>query len=559
MIPRPPKVANGARQRHRPGAALRRHPRRSDDGGDEGDERCAAPSVAISQASKIVDLAVQSDIELWHTPDGDAYCSIATNGHRESHPLDTRHVREFLARLFYERHGKTAPGQTAIQAAIGTLAGMAKFDGAERAVYLRTGMRDGRIYIDLGDPDWRAVQIDGLGWSVLNDPPVRFRRPRGLRPLPAPQRGGSLDDLQQVLNLRSRGDLALVVAWLLQALLPTGPYPTLILTGEQGTAKSTVTRVLRRLVDPNHSDLRSEPRDARDLAVSADNAHVLALDNLSRIPEWLSDALCRLATGGGFSTRTLYQNRDEEIFEAQRPVILNGIVQVATRPDLVDRAIVLTLRGIEDERRRDEAGYWATFDAMRPVILGCLFDAMVAGLARVSEVKLNSLPRMADFAKWGVATEGACPWPAGTFLQAFAAGRQEAVESVLDGDPVAEAIKVVAPWTGTAAELCDLIESRGTTAGGPPTRAMLGPRQVGDAVRRLKPALARIGIHVTFDRQPHTGRRLIAVVRSSAASPSSPRGPGDEGDEGDEARAWRHAESSGSTTLKSSALVGGPT
>jgi len=158
-------------------------------------------------------------------------------------------------------------------------------------------------------------------------------------------------------------------------------------------------------------------------------------DNVSDLPPWISDTLCRLATGGGFAVRQLYTDQDEVLFDAARPVILNGIEDIVTRPDLADRAVFLTLEPIQEERRRPEAELWAAFEAERPYLLGVFLDAVVKGLKRLPETRLEKLPRMADFALW--ATGETALWPAGTFWSAYCGNRDEAVEGVIDADPVA--------------------------------------------------------------------------------------------------------------------------
>lgn len=510
----------------------------------EPDEASGESGPTESQATQLIHLVLAGGMELWHSPDGDGFVSIRVGQHREHHALSSRPARDYLLRRYYKSF-KKAPSSTAVQSAVATLSSMARFDGPEHEVHLRVaGSKEGVTYLDLGDEEWRAVEISRKDWRVVNDPAVRFRRTRGLRSLPDPTAGGSLAELREFLNVATDEDFALAVTWLLQALRPVGPYPVLVLLGEQGSAKSTTERVLRRLVDPNHSDVRAEPREARDLAVAADNGHVIALDNISRLPEWLSDALCRVATGGGFSTRTLYENRDEEIFEAQRPVILNGIAQVATRPDLIDRAIVLTLPVIRDRHRRNESHFWAAFEAARPRLLGALLDAIVVGLGRYQEVQLEALPRMADFATWGVAVEPACPWRAGSFLAAFDANRKGSIESVLDGDPIVDVVRALAPWTGTASDL--LAELNRRTPEGLTKRrdGFSTPRQVSDQLRRLTPGLRRVGIEVNLGREGGTGRRTIAIRQTPwTSSPSSQplefknnpiqRSVCDEGDHGD--------------------------
>src|SRR5262249_36836984 len=193
-------------------------------------------------------------------------------------------------------------------------------------------------------------------------------------------------------------------------LLPKGPFPVLCLHGEQGCGKSTLARLLRLLIDPNAAALRSEPRDPRDLIIAASNSWVVSFDNLSHLKHWLSDALCRLATGGGFSTRELYTDADEILFDAMGPAVLNGIEDLATRGDLLKRSIILTLETISDSQRRTEGDFWREFEVARPRILGALFDVVAAGLKALPTVKLTSLPRMADFARWVRACEPALGW-----------------------------------------------------------------------------------------------------------------------------------------------------
>lgn len=496
-----------------------------------------------SQATAIVRLALEAGVDLWHTPTDDGYITFAVDGHREHHPLASRAARDYLTRLLYSDSGK-APNPTALKAAIDTLRPIARFDGDEHEVHVRVAGDDDDCvaYLDLCDPAWRAVQVTSTGWHVVNNPPVRFQRRRGMLPLPVPVADGSIEELRPFINVASDSDFCLMVTWLIQALRAQGPYPIQIVNAEQGAGKTTAAKVQRRLVDPSESDVRRPPRNTEDLMIAATNGHVVAFDNLSRLPEELSDNLSVLATGGGFAVRQLFTNREEEIFQAQRPIILNGISQVATRGDLIDRAIVISLPSIPEQARRDEATFWQAFNRARPSILGALLDAVSCGLRRLPDVHLDRKPRMADFALWSVAVEPACPWPDGTFLAAYTGNRQGAVEATLDGDPVADVARAIAPWSGTASEL--LAELTKRTAENITKRKewFSKPRQVSDALRRLAPGLRKVGIEVTFARQANTGRRLVSIERvsreqsGSSSSPSSLSSPdpGSLADLGDE-------------------------
>ena len=169
------------------------------------------------------------------------------------------------------------------------------------------------------------------------------------------------------------------------ALRSGGPYPLLAISGEQGSAKTVLSKLLKALIDPNAAPVRALSREERELMIAANNGYLLAFDNLSGLPNWLSDALCRLATGGSFAVRQLYTDDEEMLFEAARPILLNGIEEVVSRPDLGDRAIFLTLAPIGEAQRRPESELWREFEIARPRILGALLDAVVHGLRAIGQ------------------------------------------------------------------------------------------------------------------------------------------------------------------------------
>jgi hypothetical protein len=489
--------------------------------GDVGDGRGPA------QANILIDIAQVA--ELFHTPDGTCFADIDIGGHRETWSIRSKGFRRWLARRFFEETDG-APNSEALHSALNVIEAKAHFDAPERVVYVRVGGLDGRLYLDLGDESWRAVEIDTTGWRVIDNPLVRFRRAAGMRPLPVPVRGGSVETLRSFLNVRSNADFVLVVAWALACLRNRGPYPVIVLSGEQGSAKSTFSAILRGLLDPNTAPLRALPREDRDLFIAASNGHVLAFDNVSGLPAWISDTLCRLATGGGFAVRQLYTDQDEVLFDATRPVILNGIEEIVARPDLADRALFLTLDPIPEERRRPEAELWAAFEAERPRILGVLLDAVVEGLKRLPDTRLEKLPRMADFALWATACETAL-WPAGTFWSAYCGNRDEAVEGVIDADPIAVAVRAVMAmrtvWTGTASDLLGaLVEAAGERAAKSKTWPD-SPRALAGRLRRAATFLRKIGIEIGFGREGRARTRTIHITTTppSAAPENTPARP----------------------------------
>ena len=454
--------------------------------------------------------------ELWRTPEGEAYMTYRVHEHREHAPIRSGPVRDWL-RLAYHREFGKPPGAQALQDALETLAAIARYDGPTYPVFVRVGHLDGTVYLDLCDDSWQAVEVTAGGWRVVADPPVRFRRARGMLPLPVPVAGGSVERLRSLLPAWEDDAWLLLVSWAVAALAPRGPYPVLILQGEQGSGKSTVSRMLRGLVDPNTAALRSVPREERDLLITARNGWVIALDNLSGAPVWLSDGLCRLATGGGWSTRELYTDTDEVLINVQRPVLLNGIDDIATRDDLRDRAIILHLPPISDEQRRDEDELWREYERVRPRVLSALLDAVSMGLRRWDETKLPWRPRMADYARWIAAAEPALPWEAGAHLDVYAGNRKEAAAVSLESNAVAQAVLALMErreeWEGTATELLAALEQHASERAQRSKQWPGSARALSGRLRRVAPLLRQAGLEVEWSREPGSGGRRLITLR----------------------------------------------
>lgn len=460
---------------------------------------------------------------VFRAADGDtAYATFDVNGHRETWPVRSKGFRRWLVGQFYGTENKP-PGGQAVADALGVIEARAQFAGAAHQVYVRVAGDDSAIYLDLVNDGWQAVEVTAAGWRVVAEPPVKFRRSRGMLPLPIPTVGGSVNDLRRFVNIANDGQWALLVSWLVAALRPTGPYPLLALLGEQGTAKSTTQETFRALIDPNIAPLRAEPMNVRDVMIAASNGWCIAFDNLSDIEPWLSDCLCRLSTGGGFSTRTLYTDDDEMIFVATRPVMLNGIDAVINRADLLDRALIIELPRISDLKRRQRREFWSAFEAARPAILGALLDAVAIALKRRPDITLTSLPRMADFASWAVAAEPGLGLAEDAFMQAYSTNRAAAHDLALDASPVSAPVRKLAdagPWKGTAAELLEelskIVDEAAKRAKSWPTT----PRGLGRALRLVAPNLRAVGVIVEFTDEPDLDarRRQIAVRKGGKST-----------------------------------------
>ncbi|MCH9026219.1 MAG: tetratricopeptide repeat protein [Proteobacteria bacterium] len=323
--------------------------------------------------------------------------------------------------------------------------------------------------------------------------------------------------LRPLLSSES-GEVAPAVGWLVGAVRPRPPYPVLVLVSEQGSGKTLAAKCLRSLIDPSAVPLRAMPKDERDLAIASRGNYILAFDNISHIPAWLSDALCRIASGEGWATRRLYTDAEEEVFTFARPVLMTGIDDFVAASDLLDRTQLVGLPSIPPERRRRESELLEAFEALRPSLFGALLDAVAMAL-RNRHKTWTGLPRMADYASWVMSAEPALPWPQGAFIKSFSDSAALAHEVVLDASLIAEEMRGLAlacepeGWEGTSTELLRELERRvdDTTRRGrswPKTA-----RALSNQIRRILPALRAINVAVTFHREPRaTRRRLIKLV-----------------------------------------------
>jgi hypothetical protein len=475
----------------------------------------------LTQARLLCELA--ADVGLFHTDDGVAYGKVPVRHHLETWSLRSKAFRGWLIKKFYDLYQKP-PGAQALQNTLELLEARAQYDSPEAPIFVRVGESAGSIYIDLCNAEWEAVEISAAGWRLITNSPIRFRRSKGMKSLPHPARGGTLAILRNLINIGDDDNWLLCTAWLVAAYRPNGPYPILILQGEQGSAKSTTARLLRRLIDPSVALVRTPPRDERDLLIAASNSWLLTYDNLSGIQLWLSDALCRVATGGGFSTRELCTDSDEVFFGGARPICLNGIDYLTGRPDLADRALVLSVPRIEESKRREESEIYADFEHNLPQMFGSLCDAVSTALSRFSHIRLARKPRMADFAAWAAAAAPALGSSQETFEAAYFSNRAEAVQDTLESDSVAVAllqlieeqtqIDGAGVWEGTCKALLGELERLSADGVKRSRDWPKSPRGLSGRLRRLVTFLRESGVEITFQPKGTRGKRPLTISRT---------------------------------------------
>jgi hypothetical protein len=472
-------------------------------------------------------LRLASKAHYFRSMDGRFHARVTVDGRDEIHGLKSADFCDWLIERFREERG-VIPAESSLRRVLAALLAQARFDKGRPAVHVRIGREiDGEItayYLDLANSEGQAVKISARGWSVVDRTLVHFERPAGMLPLPTPQRDGSIERLRSFVNL-TEPDFRLLIGWMAAALLPEGPYPILVIHGVRGSAKTTLVKVIRALVDPQVAPVLSEPSSSRDLMVTSLSGWLLVYDNLSVLPNWLSDGLCRLATGGGFAGRALFTDDRRKVIYSQRPLVLSGIDEFVRRDDLADRCVFLHLPRITDADRRTEVAFWQSFKEEYPRILGGLLDAVAAGLRELPSVQLPELPRMADFACFGEAIGRGLGWAEGTFLLAYTENRRDASALAIEDSALATVLLQSAElgglhdWTLPPAEMLEDLTRNVSRRVAASCRWPKTPRQLSDELRRIAPQLEARGILVKFGRTRST--RLITISRVPSSDSSS--------------------------------------
>jgi len=476
-------------------------------------------------AQRAVEVLIE-EVALLHDEKRRAYMSTSTpTGGRLFYSLDSKAANLFI-RERHHRTGEKPLSRNSLAEVVETLRARAIFDGPQMMVCRRVARVGDEVFIDIGTPGGEMVKITGAGWSIVNDAPVAFVRDDGFMPLPEPSSGdvkeGLIDEFFSKLGIV--GDNAvLLTGFLLNCLRGEGPFMCLLIEGQQGSGKTFLSEVLKRILDPNAVPRSRLPDDEKELMLQAGYYFLPVYDNTSGMKADLSDVLCAIATGGSIPKRELYTNDELHVLSACRPFVINGIGDFVTRPDLLDRAIPIQLEPIRERRR--EAELRREIEAMLPALLGALYTA-VAQAFRAGENMPRDIfnIRMIDSARWITAAESALGFELGTFARTLNKRQIETASELVNNEPIVGCLRLVtevAPFIGTVLDLFERCCANRFTAGLPQT-----PVNLSKHLKRLAPALKPAGLHIRFEEKTKAGR-LVRIWQDGQdpvqAKPPSPR------------------------------------
>lgn len=485
-----------------------------------------------SLAEMLLHLVTDDICTLFHDQFKETHALFLVDDHHEVWKTRSKQFKRWLGQLLWENEGEAATSET-LSTVLNVLDAQALFRGPMITLENRIAWHEGVVMYDLGDRKCRAVRVTADGWEIVEKPPILFRRFAHQEEQVLPVRGGRLDTLfLPFVNLADKAQSPLLLVYLVSCLIPGIPHPIPNLHGPQGSAKTTLARMMRRIVDPSRMEVLSFPSNSREFVQQLAHHYFAFFDNISEISDSISDLLCRAVTGEGVSKRELYTDDEDIIYTFRRCIGLNGINPAAKKPDLLDRSILMKLERIPEEQRREERVVLEDFNAVRPQILGAVFDALSGAMRLRETIQLDRLPRMADFTRWGCAIAQTLGFKQEDFLSAYYANIAEQHQEAIQENPVAAAMKEFmesrTKWSGSMSELLErLVEVAQTEK--IDTAAKEWPKAANSLSRRLNEAktnLVEIGITIHSEKGSQ-GKRMVLVQRvaeniaDTAASPLS--------------------------------------
>lgn len=474
--------------------------------------------VRKSQADKAVELLCEApNTEYFLDQNDEPYCRFKIGGMYKVSKLHSRSFKTWFMKLYWDENKKSL-STDAFNTALDVLEGNIRASSSKKQLYNRIAHINDELWYDLADSNGQAVRVAMSGWNI-EIPPTLFKRYEHHKEQFSPERDGDAKLLLKYVNIQEKHQLLFLV-YMISCFINGFPHPLLLVHGPQGSAKSTLSKILRAVIDPSKIEVAGFPRSSEDLVQLASHNSFIIFDNVSKLSLRDSDILCKIVTGSSFAKRKLYTDDDDHIIRVQGCVGLNGINLVGTQPDLLERSIIIELEALDPKKRKQEKELWKEFQSDLPKILGGIFDVLSNALIYVENIEIKKLPRMADFAQWGEAISIALGFEENAFIQAFEENANVQHSVVLEDDLVAvltqKLMECQDRWNGSATlyftSLKEIADESGIDLkaeyGYPRTASSLSKR-----LKRIEPNLRSIGISVRWEKSRM--ERVIVLEKTS--------------------------------------------
>jgi len=509
---------------------------------EESKENEKAPKE--SQATKIVHLLKNTpSLKFFCDDKEEIYVSLPIQSHTETLLCESKAFRRWVAREHWNIY-QSAPSAEAIKSALSVLSSEASFGDKNNKLSIRVAKKENIVWYDLSNAQWQSVRISPFDWEVTDGPPKTFKRLRHQKSQVLPTKEENLKKILDFVNISDEKSKLLLLVYIVSCFIPGFPHPALFVHGTQGTAKSSLAKILKTVIDPSATETSEMPKSLPELLQLLSHHWFINFDNLSRLSQERSDILCKAITGTGFSKRSLYSDDEDFIYVLKSCITLNGISLPATSPDLLERGIILELERIPDEKRKTEEEIQKNLEKALPEILGGIFSTVSKALSLRNTVHLEKKPRMADFVEWGCAIARAIGYTQKEFLNAYTQNTEEQNDRLLDSDPIAlslsEFLEGESSWKGTPSKLYEGLKESTESIGLDMGRYSGFPKNVNHLmmkIRRLQPNLSKRGIEI---RNVKEDRKRIVIIEKQSEDEQNVREvfgdhlPRDDRDNGDD-------------------------
>ncbi len=473
-----------------------------------------------NQSEMLMDIisGMRDELQFFHNELKEPFVQIVIENRKEIWSCKSKMFKRWLAKIFWDTYQRSINNEN-LNSTINILESSACFDGDQYTLHNRTAWYDNAIWYDLADPLWRVVKITPDGWQIVTTPPIIFRRYSHQQSQVDPVPEGDLKKLLELVNVQNDDQKILLLVWLVSCFIPDFPHPISGIYGAQGSAKTLLARLLRKLIDPSAIEAATFPKDIKEFVQILAHHSCIFFDNVSYVSNQISDALCKAVTGDGFSKRELYTDEEDIIFSFRRCLGINGINIAARNPDLLERMILFELERVPPEKRRQEHDILDEFEKERPKIIGAIFDAVAKAMQIKPTIKLDALPRMADFVVWSCAIAEALGYTQQQFLDAYYRNIRSQNDEILQDSLIATAVLQFMSerdeWTGTPSQLLKELKVVATNQEVDVEKEKDFPRAANVLSRRLnslKTNLADEGIKLTTYGKDK--KRMICLKRT---------------------------------------------
>jgi energy-coupling factor transporter ATP-binding protein EcfA2 len=465
-------------------------------------------------------MSIANDIELYQSEEGEAY--LATDEIGVVYHVESCSARNMIVDKFYQKTN-SLPNTQIVDTVLQHLCYHAQ-KKPKVSINYRVARDKQTVIIDRGSKENAFIVVTENGWSLTPEVGLKFVRHQNMKELPIPLVNGNIHDLRPFINLGSDSDFILLISFIVGCFFKSKQYPIAVFQGPQGSGKSTLSEILKMLIDPGVPSLRSLPKSEGDLFIAARHSHLICFDNLSGIKIDISDALCKISTGGAIAGRKYYSNADEYFIQVCRPFVINGIDDLIYRPDLADRALVFHLPKITESSRALDSKIQSDLLDVLPSIFGSILDGVSSGLKNLSKVTLKEKIRLADFGEIACASLIAYGYAQDQVYQCLQSNRHDLGIDTIESNPIGRAlVKFMSDkteWKGKPSELSTIVKNALDYEG--TSYYHKTPSAISREINRIIPELKHKDITVDHVR---TSKTRFLIIKNMSSLPSLPPPP----------------------------------